>query len=258
MNRDFEPINGPEDETLDDLLKGRLKIYQKKSGFRYSIDALLLADFAGRAIGGLEPKTVHAADLGSGTGVISMALTAWEAIKSVTGIEMAEPMVEMSRRSVLLNGLADRVTILTGDIRNPPAVLKPESLDLVVCNPPYRPVGQGRLNPDNQKAMARHELTVELADILKITKRLLKPRGMACFIYGAFRLTDIITGLRKEKLEPAEVRCVHSREGDAAKLALVRAVKGGKNHLEILPPLIIYRDEENYTEEVLRIFEGPQ
>jgi len=248
----------PDGETFDDLLQGRLRILQKVGGFRYSIDALLLARFAGEAIEGRKPGSVRALDLGSGTGVIPLVLSCYPAIASVTGLEIVPPLVEMSRRSVELNGLCDKITIIEGDIRNPPADLKPDSFDLIVSNPPYRRKGAGKLNPDRHRAMARHEIAVSLKDILKTTSQLIKRRGLACFIYGAFRMTDIVTGLRDSSLEPARLRYIHSRENEPAKMLLIESRESGPPEIIIASPLIVYRDKENYTEEVLKIFKGPE
>lgn len=245
-------------ETLDDLLQGRLRILQKVDGFRYSIDALLLAHFAGEAIEGLKPGTIRALDLGSGTGVIPLALSQYAAIGHVSGLEIVPSLVEMSRRSVACNGLHDRINLIEGDIRNPPAELDPHSFDLIVSNPPYRRRGEGRLNPDRHKAIARHEIAVNLNDILKTASNLIKRRGTACFIYGAFRMTDMVAGLREAKLEPARLRFIHSRENEPAKMVLIEALQTGPAETKVENPLIVYRDKENYTEEVLKIFRGPQ
>ena len=246
-----------DEETLDDLLHGRLRIYQKTQGFRYSIDALLLADFAGKAIKGRKPGSIKVLDLGSGTGVIPLALSLCPEIGHIVGLEIAGPMVEMSRRSVTPNSLDEKISIIEGDIRKPPAELQDQQFDLIVANPPYRRKGEGRLNPDHHKAIARHEITVNLQDIVKTASRLIKPRGVACFIYGAYRMTDLLSGLRGAGIEPVRMRFIHSRLAEPAKMLLIEAHQDGPAEVKIDPPLLVYRDENNYTEEVELIFQGP-
>ena len=201
-------------------------------------------------------------------------LSQCEDIDHIVGLEIAEPLVEMSRRSVSLNGLKEKITIIEGDIRKAApkglvpinrddlplagtCALRKGSFDLITSNPPYRRKGEGRINPDRHKAIARHELAVNLDDILKACSYLIKRRGIVCFVYIAYRMTDLVTGLRKVGIEPARIRFIHSREGEPAKMLLVEGRQEGLKKIKIEPPLIVYRDATNYTEEVNIILQGP-
>lgn len=253
--RKLEEIPLHEGETIDDLLKGKLRIIQKSDAFKYTIDALLLAHFAGEAIEGHEQASLQVLDIGCGNGVISLLLSKHPSVAQIVGVEINSSLAQMSRRSVSLNRLDDRITIIEGDIREIPPPLKGRRFDVVVSNPPYRRVGEGRLNPHFDKAVARHELALTLEELIQATKKTLKENGIACFIYGAYRLTDLLTCLRSYKIEPVRIRMVHSRINDPAKMVLVEARRGATTELVVAPPLIIYADKKSYSPEVLRIFE---
>lgn len=243
-------------ESIDDLLKGKLRIIQKSTAFKYTIDALLLAHFAGEAIKECETSSVDVLDIGSGNGVIPLLLSGLPSISRIVGVEINPSLAEMSRRSVSLNHLDDKITIVEGDIRENLSPLKGRRFSLVVSNPPYRRVGEGKLNPRLEKAVARHELALTLAELIQATKKKLAENGTACFIYGAYRLTDLLTCLRSYKIEPVRIRMVHSKINEPAKMALVEARKGAPAELLVSPPLLIYTNDKTFSPEVLSIFEN--
>jgi tRNA1Val (adenine37-N6)-methyltransferase len=235
------------DETLDTLEIGGIKIIQKKDGYRYSIDAFLLADFASRHLGG------RIAELGTGSGIIAHILACSPRIEEITAVEIQEEFYRRAVRSLKLNpSTAPKIKLILADIKSYP----PDSFDGVVCNPPYRKAGSGRINPGDEKAIARHEIMITLEDILRTSRRLLKNKGKLCMIYTADRMPDLIYQLRANSLEPKLLRFIHSRSGEPAQLLLLSATMGGKKELRIESPLIVYEPDGDYTEEVRIIYRG--
>jgi tRNA1Val (adenine37-N6)-methyltransferase len=235
------------DETLDDLRPAGLRIIQKIKGYRFSLDPILLCDFARVE----ENDTV--ADLGTGSGVIPLLLAIRTSAKRVVGVEIQPELADRARRSVLLNRLDEKVEILTGDLRALPKNLSPRSFDAVLSNPPYRRAGTGRKAPTAERAAARHELAGGIEDFLGAAALLLRHGGRFYIVYLAERLAELLSMMRRERLEPKRLRCVHSRPGDGARMVLVEGRKNGGEGLSIEPPLFIY-DGERYTEEVLGIY----
>jgi len=237
-----------EDETVDSLLDGRLQVIQKKKGYRFSLDALLLASFIRL---GRESSLL---DLGTGSGVLALITAMRRPDVRVAGIDIQEDMVEMATRSAALNGLEDRVTFQVGDVRQIRRVYEEESFEAVVSNPPYRKVNSGRINPLGEKALARHEIRGTQRDFLEAAAYVLKPGGRLFVIYPARRLASLIAGMREAALEPKRYRGVHSRCDTAGMFVLGEGCKGGGEGLGVLPPLFIYRDSGGYTEAMEGIF----
>jgi len=224
-----------EGESLDILGVSGLRVIQSVKGFRHSMDALLLAKLAA-------PRpTDRVLDLGCGSGAIALLLAHRHPRLRVVGVEIQPALASRARRGALLNGLQDRVEILGGDLRRVEAVLSPAGFDLVLCNPPYREVGRGRLNPDPETRQAKHELTATLPEVIAAIRYALAPKGRACLIYHASRLADLLTRLRAERLEPKELWPVHSFPGADAELVLVEGRREGRPGLRILPPLFVYQ-----------------
>lgn len=232
------------DETLDDLRPGGLKIIQKRDGYRFSLDPILLCGFAR-----LDGVTA-VLDLGTGSGVIPLLLARRSGATRILGMELQAAAADRARRSVELNGLTERVEIIEGDVRQVTGQLGPGSFDLVLSNPPFRPGGSGRIAPGAERAAARHELAGGLQDFVAAAARLLRPGGRCCLIHLAERLTDLLVELRGAGLEPKRLRLVHSRAGEEARLVLVEARRGGRPGLMVEAPLVIY-DGEGYGAEVL-------
>ncbi len=233
-----------EEEIVEDLLKGRLKIIQPKRGYRFSIDALLLANFT------LVKKRANVADLGTGSGVVPLVLSFLHPGASITGVEIDAETADRARRSVALNNLAEKIDIVCGDVRSVETLLSPGSFDTVVANPPYGKIETGRINPEGKTAAARHELAGGLDDFIKAAACLLKPKGRFSLVYPARRLSDAMAEMRKGGVEPKRLRMVHSREGAAAKLVLLEGVKGGGVEMEVMAPLVIYESDGRYTKEI--------
>lgn len=231
-------------ETVDTLFGGRLAIIQSKAGYRFSLDAILLAHFVEVCEGD------RIADLGTGNGVIPIILASLHPCVSVVGVEVQQAMVARALRSVAWNGLGDRVEITQADVRSPERVSGPKSFDVAVCNPPYRRLASGRINPDPEKRVARHEIQGSLRDFLRAGSYLLRRKGRMALVYPATRAIDLFSLMRQEGIEPRLLRWVHSFEGDPATLVLVEGVKGAGGELKVMPPLVVYSRDGRYVAEV--------
>jgi len=238
-----------DDETLDDLLLTGRKILQKRRGYRFSIDPVLLSGFVSRRNG------ERVADLGTGSGVLPLLL-AGKGETQIVGIERQPELAEMARRSVELNRLEQSIAIVCADLRDCRRNFPPQSFDLVVSNPPYRVPGSGRQAPDPQRSAARHEQAGDLDDFLRAAAYLLSNRGRCALVYLAERLTDLLVGLRAVRIEPKRLRLVHPRPGEPGKLALVEGVRAGRPGLAVEPPLYVFGEGEEYSDEVLGWYRG--
>jgi tRNA1Val (adenine37-N6)-methyltransferase len=215
---------------LDLFLDGRLKLIQPKEGYRFSIDAVLLSQFASIRSGDV------VIDLGTGCGVIPLILLLTKPVGHVFGLEIQEGLITQAARNARLNGFEKRMDVVRGDMRHPP--FASGIANLVVCNPPYRKIKSGRINPDPQKAIARHEILASLDDSLQAAATLLAKKGRFALVYPAGRLAEMLVRLRRFNLEPKRVRIHYPDLESNAKLALIEATLGGRPGLEILPPLL--------------------
>ncbi len=237
-------------ETLDALFDGSLQLLQSRAGYRVSIDPLLLAYFVSVQQG---QKIV---DLGSGNGVICLALAHLYPSVSLTGIELQPSLAERAKHNVRLNGLEGRIKIISADVRARQYAPKLGSFDVVVSNPPYRRPGSGRISVNDEKRIARHELNGDLIAFLRAGALLLRNKGRMALVYLAGRAADLIIAMRQTGIEPKRLRMVHSFLEAEASLILLEGVKGGKAGLAVLPPLVIYRRGKDYTDEVAAIVRG--
>lgn len=233
-----------EDETLDTLFEGKLKFFQGRRGYRFSLDALLLAHFMIRRRG------EKIADIGAGNGVIALILAYLDSSLSIMGVETQLSMIERAGRNVRLNEFHERVTITQGDVANIQKTFSPESFAAVVCNPPYRRITSGRISPNAERKIARHEIAAGLADFLRAGAYLLPIKGRMALVYTATRVVDVLQCMRDANLEPKRLRMVHSFADASASLVLVEGVKGGSSGIEALAPLIVYKKGKQYSSEV--------
>jgi tRNA1Val (adenine37-N6)-methyltransferase len=240
------------DETLDALFNGKLQLWQSRRGYRFSLDALLLAHFATVKTG------AQVADLGTGSGVIALVLASLHANVAVIGFEAQPAMVERAQKNVKLNRLEKQIQIRRGDVRFIESLGSPQSVDVVVCNPPYRRRESGRTSPNDEKQIARHEIHGALSDFLNAGAFLLRPKGRIALVYLASRAVDLLASMRAFKIEPKRLRMVHSFCGGAASLVLVEGVKGGRAGARIEPPLMIYRRGKEYSDEAAAIIAGSE
>ncbi len=237
-------------ERLDDLHRNGLKIIQNPKLFCFGVDAVLLTGFVKVKKGEL------LLDLGTGTGIIPILLSAKTEAAHFTGLEIQEASVDLARRSVAFNGLTDRITIDQGDICQTEGLYKPSHFHVITCNPPYMNAGGGLTNPDSPMAIARHELCCTLQDVIDCAARLLKPAGRFYMIHRPHRLTDIITQLRERGLEPKTMRFIHPFAHKEPTMVMVEAIRGGKPMVKVLPPLVIYQSQGQYTQEAYDIYYG--
>ena len=235
-------------ERADDLNRNQYKIIQNTKKFCFGMDAVLLSGFA-RVLPG-----ERVLDLGTGTGIIPILLEAKTEGKHFTGLEIQEESADMARRSVALNGLEDKIDIVTGDIKEASAIFGLASFDVVTSNPPYMNSGHGLINPGDAKAIARHEVLCSLEDVVREAGRLLKPNGRFYLVHRPFRLAEIINKLTACKLEPKRMKLVHPFVDKEPNMVLIECIKGGKSMLKIEPPLIVYKEPKVYTDEIYDIY----
>lgn len=237
-----------EGETIDDLLGGQLKILQKKKGYRFSIDSLLLTHFVQLK----EDDSVI--DLGTGSGVILLILSHRFQCGKMIGVEIQNELADMARRSVKMNNLENRIEIVSGDIGEVESLFVPQSFNAVVFNPPYRRLNSGKINPDLEKAVARHEIKGTLRDFLLSAKYLAKEAGSVYLIYPAVRMVELLFQMRTCGIEPKRLRMVYSNCFSEGEFLLVEGKKGGGEELKVLQPLFIYHENGGYTEEMEAVF----
>ena len=237
-----------EDERIDDLQRNGYRIIQKKKGFCFGMDAVLLSGFA-------QVKEGEAAvDLGTGTGIIPILLEAKTKGKHFTGLEIQEEVAEMAERSVRLNQLEARVDIVRGDIREASRLFGKASFDVVTSNPPYMNDNHGLKNPDLPKAIARHEVFCTLDDVCREASLLLKSGGRFYMVHRPPRLAEIITSLKTYKLEPKRMKLVHPFADKEANMVLIEAVRGGKSMMKVEAPIIVYKEPGVYTQEIYDVY----
>jgi len=237
-------------ETLDVILGDSLKLIQRGNGYRFSVDALLLAAF-------LEAKKgERAAELGTGSGVIALIAARYLPVREVVAIELQAALSDLAGRNTVLNGLDDRVRVVREDLKKIHRLAERENFDLVFCNPPFRSAREGRINPNPEKAIARHQLRAGLREFLEASFFLLRNSGRLYLIYPASKLAELVFELRRKRLEIKRLRMVHSRKESPGVLALVEARKGTGMELAVLPPLYLFQGRGKYTLEVREIVNG--
>ncbi len=242
-----------DDERLDYLLAENLRIIQSPSVFSFSLDAVLLARFAY-----VSKKRGRIVDLCTGNGAIPLFLSA-RTESSITGVELQPRLAGMARRSIEFNGLEEQIHIIEGDVKEIPAQLGFEKFDTVTCNPPYFPAHEmSDKNLSEHMAIARHELHLTLDEAVKSASQLLKQGGKAAFVHRAGRLIDIMAAMRNNRLEPKRIRLVYPKAGKEANTLLIEGIKDGKPDLKVLPPLIVYGEDGEYTEEVRGLLYGSE
>ena len=237
-----------EDERIDDLQRNGYRIIQKKKGFCFGMDAVLLSGFAQVKEGEV------AVDLGTGTGIIPSLLEAKTKGKHFTGLEIQEEVAEMAGRSVRLNQLENRVDIVRGDIKEASRLFGKASFDVVTSNPPYMNDNHGLKNPELPKAIARHEVFCTLDDVCREASLLLKSGGRFYMVHRPHRLAEIITALKTYKLEPKRMKLVHPFVDKEANMVLIEAVRGGRSMMKVEAPIIVYREPGVYTQEIYDVY----
>jgi tRNA1Val (adenine37-N6)-methyltransferase len=219
---------------LDTFFNGKLQIVQKKKGYRFSVDAILLSQFTKIR------KNENVIDLGTGCGILPLLLSQTTEANFLVGVEIQKGLAECAEKNVFLNHLGSRISILKQDFRDLKRTFPPGSFDVVLSNPPYRRYRTGRINPSTEKAVARHEIRGTLGDLITIASYLLPPKGRCYLIFPVLRTVDLLVALRGAKLEPKRLQFVHPRVAEEAKFILIESIKGGGVELKIMDPLILH------------------
>lgn len=249
MNIDKDQFQLQPSERLDDLLTHDLHIIQSDEVFSFSMDAVLLARFAG-----IPPKG-RVLDLCTGNGVIPLLLTT-RTKAAIEGIELQPRLADMARRSVDINGKRDQIQIREGDLRDLPKETGHGVYDAITVNPPYMPLNGSDLKMNPHQAMARHEIGCTLEEVIHTCFKLVKPGGKVSMVHKPQRLGDIMFLMRQYRLEPKRIRFVHPRAHLEANMVLIEAMREGKPEVRLLPPLIVYNENNSYCPEILDLYYG--
>ncbi|MCI0473191.1 MAG: tRNA1(Val) (adenine(37)-N6)-methyltransferase [Ignavibacteria bacterium] len=234
--------------TSDAFFNGKILITQNKTGYRFSIDSILLASHVDTRPGN------RIIDIGTGCGIIALILAYRNPEIKVYGIEVQKSLSVLAALNVKNNNMEDRIEIICSDVKDLKKNAIPGPADIIVCNPPYRKGKSGRVNPDDQRAFARHEIKITLPDVFKTAGGLLRVSGKLIMIYPSERTAEIITHMRLSGIEPKYFRFIFSKLNSESKLVIVEGVKGGRPGATVASPLIIYRDDGSYSDEVGRMF----
>lgn len=238
-----------ENERIDDLEYKGLKIIQNDKYFCFGIDSILLSDFAKEI-----KKDATILDIGTGTGIISILLSKKTECNKIYALEVQEEISEMAMRSVKLNKLENKIQIINDNIKNIGKYLQNNSINAIVTNPPYKRENSGVKNENMNKLISRHEITANLEDFISNGSKILKDKGNFYMVNRPERLAEIITLFKKYRIEPKRLRIVYSKINSKPNLILIKGVKNAKPFLEIEKPLIIYNNDNTYTDEILEIY----
>ena len=241
-------INLKENERIDCLQRKGYQIIQNPAKFCFGMDAVLLSDFA------FVKNGDKALDIGTGTGIIPILMEARYGGDHYTGLEIQEESADMARRSVELNRLEDKISIVTGDIKEAEAYFEAASFDVITCNPPYMIGQHGLTNPEEPKAIARHEIKCTLEDIISKGARLLVPGGKFYMVHRPFRLAEIMTLMSRYKIEPKRMRLVYPYVDKEPNMVLIEGARGGKSRMTVEKPLIVYEKPGVYTHEIYELY----
>lgn len=237
-------------ERLDDLQRDGLMIIQNPEWFCFGMDAVLLSAFAHISRGD------RCLDLCTGNGVIPLLLSARSEGAHFTGIELQSDIADMAARSVKYNRLSDRITIINGDIRELSEHVKPSTMDVITCNPPYLSETGGLINPADHKAIARHEICATLEDVVRAGTKALVSGGHFFMVHRPFRLTEIIQRMCEAGSEPKRLRLVYPYADREPNMVLIEGVRGARSGMVVEKPLVIYEGKGIYTDEVKELYGG--
>lgn len=237
-----------ENETIDDLQLGGLKIIQKKDGFKFGTDAVLLSDFA------KDVKSEKTLDMCSGSGIVPILLSAKTKTAKIFCLEIQEIMCDTAKRSMELNNLSGRIEVVCGDVKDGVKIFGKRQFDLITCNPPYMKINSAIPNENNLKLIARHEILCNLEDVIAVSSSLIKTSGHLVLVHQPRRLCEITGLMQKYNIAPKRIRFVMKKAKDAPELVLIDGMFGAKSDVKILPSLILYDDNNEPTEELNRIY----
>ena len=237
-----------ENERIDDLQRNGYRIIQDPDRFCFGMDAVLLSGFA------TAKKGDKVLDLGTGTGIIPILMEAKSEAEHLTGLEIQPESADMALRSVQLNNLQDKISIVTGDIKEAKSLFPKASFQVITSNPPYMIGQHGLVNPHGEKAIARHEVLCTLEDVVENAAALLVPGGHFYMVHRPFRLAEIMTTLIKYRLEPKRMQLVYPYIDKEPNMVLIEAVRGGKSRMQVEKPLIVYEKPGVYTQEIYDVY----
>ena len=237
-----------ENERIDDLQRNGYRIIQDPDRFCFGMDAVLLSGFA------TAKKGDKVLDMGTGTGIIPILMEAKTDAEHLTGLEVQPESADMALRSVQLNGLEDKISIVTGDIKEAKNLFPKASFQVITSNPPYMIGQHGLVNPHSEKAIARHEVLCTLEDVIENAAALLVPGGHFYMVHRPFRLAEIMTTLVKYRLEPKRMQLVYPYIDKEPNMVLIEATRGGKSRLQVEKPLIVYEKPGVYTSEIYDVY----
>jgi len=232
--------------TLDGIRD--IKVYQNREGYRFSVDAVLLSAFVNMR------HARQIADLGTGSGIIGLLLARKYTGAKITLVELQQSLYRLAVRNIAMNDLSGRVEAVLCDIRQVKEMFTYMSYDLVVSNPPFRRPATGRLSVGEERAIARHELALQLSDLALAASYLLKVKGRFFMIYHPERLLEVFDTFRQNRLEPKRIRFVHNDVTAGSKIVLIEAVREGNPGIKIEKPLYIYNEDGSYTDEVSAMY----
>lgn len=237
-------------EVLNDLLGYKnIKIYQNTQMFSFSLDSVLLANFVN-----INKKVSNILDIGTGNAPIPLILSQKTDAK-ITGVEIQEDVFSLAMKSIQYNKLQNQITVINDDINNKYKEWNSESFDIITCNPPFFKITENvKLNESVYKRYARHEITLNIEQIFKIARKLLKNNGTINIVHRPDRLVEILSIMKQNKIEPKRLRFIYPRINESANMVLIEGVKMGKSGLKIEPPLIVHDKDGNYTENVKCFF----
>ena len=237
-----------ENERIDDLQRNGYRIIQNPEKFCFGMDAVLLSGFA------RVKRGAQVLDLGTGTGIIPILLEAKTEAAHLTALEIQEESADMARRSVQLNGLEGKIDVVTGDIKEADQLFKAASFDVVTCNPPYMIGQHGLRNPEEPKAIARHEILCTLEDVVRNAAKLLKTGGSFFMVHRPFRLAEIITVMTQYKLEPKRMQLVYPYVDKEPTMVLIEGCRGGRPRMTVEKPLIVFKAPNVYMDEICNLY----
>lgn len=235
-------------ERIDDLQIKGYRLIQNPELFCFGIDAVLLSDFA-KALEG-----DRVIDLGTGNGVIPILMEAKTEARELVGLEIQKESYDLACRNVKLNSLEGKVSIVNGDIKEAAKIFGASSFEVVTTNPPYIDENHGIINDFTPKAIARHELMCTLEDVIAQSSKLLKPNGRFYMIHKPHRLTQIMVLMRQYGIEPKRMRMVQPYSDKEPSMVMIEGLRGGKPFLKVDSPLVVYKDKNEYTQEILDIY----
>lgn len=238
-------------ETVDSAMGGAVRLIQPKKGYRFSLDAVLLARFA------VEKYALNVLDLGCGCGVVGLSILALKGASRLVGLDLQIEMVRMSARAAALNGFEGKASFAAGDLRSVKHLFPRKKFSMVVSNPPYRPAASGRLSTVQSSAIARHELKCTIENVASAAAHVLENKGEFCIVYPADRLSVLMKSCKDNNLEPKVLRFAHPKDDERASLVFLRCVKNVGEGLTVAPPWILHLENGGYSPEAMRLLGPP-